>query len=157
MKNILLLTLSLFLLSHASQAQDTHFFKGRVYAHEKKLKGTEVKVYRGKKAISTYTTKRNGKFLFFPLAEAKYILEFSKPGYLTKRIMVNTENTRGLEKDPATYRFDITLKKDKAQNRAEYRDFPVAIIQYHPEKNEFGKSLRYQASLRENNNDLANK
>lgn len=149
MKNILFTLIILLFVSPFSHAQKPHLFKGSVYTYQEKAKDATVKVYRGKKCISTYTTKGNGKFLFFPLSEVEYLVEVSKKGYITKRVIVNTKNTRSVEGKIKPYKFDVMLVKDNAVNRSNQVDFPLAIIRYHKEKGQFANCKKYKESLKE--------
>lgn len=147
MKKLSLIILALILAIPFTYAQKSHLFVGKVFDNGNRLEGAEVSVYRGSKKVSKYVTKKNGKFLFFAIPEVEYVIEVAKEGYLAKRIIVDTDNTYGIDKKPKTFKFDLELDRDSKKNRAKSNDFPVAYIKYNAENNAYQHSLKYAQSL----------
>jgi len=147
MKKLSLIILSLLFIVPLTYAQTSHLFIGKVFDNGNKLEGAEVSVYRGKKKVSKYVTKGNGKFLFFAIPEVEYVIEVAKEGYLAKRIIVDTDNTYGLDRKPKKFKFDLELDRDSKKNREKAIDLPVAYIKYNAENNAYQHSLKYAQSL----------
>ncbi len=64
---------------------------GAVKEGWKGLDGTKVTLYKNGSVDQSLVTTSNGKFKFFFEANATYIIDVSKSGYVAKKIAFNTE------------------------------------------------------------------
>lgn len=142
---ILLSGLILFSTISFLSAQEItdHEFAGKIYIDGKKAKDVLVKAYDGNKCFSNYMTGSNGKFVFTGGVEKYYTLEFKKEGYVTKRIVIRTHNTRNLEFETSTYRFDVDLVKEEEGVDYDEYDFPITIIEIDSNEEEFTHNRKY--------------
>ena len=60
-----------------------------------------------------------------------------RKGFVTKRIIIKTYNTKNLEFDTRTYKFDIDLIKKVEGVKYDEYDFPMAIIEINADDGEF--------------------
>lgn len=65
--------------------------KGQVTENDKKLHGAVISVLEGGSTVNTVNSS-DGKFDFQLQAGNDYVITFSKPGYITKRISFSTKN-----------------------------------------------------------------
>ena len=161
----LLIALSLFMFNTkdlVAQQSNNHEFIGYTYIDGKKAKDVVVKVFDDNKCFSEYETKGNGKFIFTAACEKYYTLQFEKEGYLTKRIVIKTDNTKDLDFVTKTYKFDVSLdKKDPSLDYSAY-DFPIAILELNPHNRAFEFNKKYtdnrlKSIAANTNNQIANK
>jgi len=141
-----LFVLSLLMLSvKPALAQDInkHEFIGYTFIDGKKAKDVVVKVFDDNNCFSEYETRSNGKFIFTANCEKHYTLQFEKEGYVTKRMVIKTDNTSDLEYVTKTYKFDVSLlKKEQGVDYGQY-DFPIAIIELDKRNMEFTFNKKY--------------
>ncbi|MFT6166666.1 MAG: hypothetical protein ACJAV5_001637 [Vicingaceae bacterium] len=107
-----------------------HEFEGKVFTNQGKAEGVTIKVFEGNECSSTYDTKPNGKFYFTAETEKYYTLQFEKAGYVTKRVVIKTHNTKDVENYTKPYQFDITLDEEFSDIDYSLHDFPMAIIEF---------------------------
>jgi len=127
----------------SAQNFDSHEFKGNVFLDGKKAEGVVVKVFDDNDCSSEYKTKWNGKFIFIASCEKYYTLQFEKEGYVTKRIVIKTEDTRNLDFVTKTYKFDVSLVKKEQGVDYSSHDFPIAILELNPHNREFEFNKEY--------------
>lgn len=127
----------------AAQLVNSHEFLGTVFIEDKRAKDVKVMVFEGNKCFSEYETKLNGKFIFTAGIEKYYTLQFEKEGYVTKRVVIKTHNTRGLKEETKTYKFDITLNEKLPDIDYSFHDFPATIIEYDFLEKEFNFNEKY--------------
>lgn len=148
----ILISLSLLFTPYYLSAQKiNHFeFVGHVMLGKQKVKDVTIKVFDGNRCFSNYTTKRNGKFIFVGGSEKIYTLQFEKEGYATKRIIVNTKNTRKLKSKVDIYKFYVEMEKEvleKFETSYNDSDFPAAIIEIDKSKNRFVHNKSYSHNI----------
>jgi hypothetical protein len=132
-----------------NQWLSNHEFAGRIYIDGKTAKDVVVKVFERNTCYSHYTTKHNGKFYFTASSEKYYTLQFEKEGYVTKRVVVKTHKTKGLDYFTKDYKFDIDLEEELEHVDYSLHDFPAAIIQIDDKQKEFEANKKYSKNLRE--------
>lgn len=147
-KNIITTLFMLISINYLSaQHFKSHEFSGRIFIEDKKAKEVTIKVYDGNKCFSTYITRPNAKFIFVAGIEDYYTIEFEKEGYVTKRVVVNTKNTRKIKStDP--FKFDITLEKEEDGVNYSEHDFPAAIIEIDEKTEEFVFNEKYTEEIK---------
>lgn len=121
----------------------SHQFKGKVFAGSKTAENVLIKVFEDNTCISTYTTKKNGKFVFIAESEKYYTLQFEKVGFVTKRVIIKTNNTGELDYFTKNYKFDISLEKEMENIDYSLHDFPVALIQIGNKLKKFEFNRKY--------------
>ena len=101
--------LLLVLMSGGSYAQWTLDVVGTVKKEEtnKRFEGVTVTVKRNGSVWKTLTSESSGKFQAMLEPDAVYVLEFSKPGHVTKRIEFSTKN---VPPDDAKYGFEFPME-----------------------------------------------
>ena len=83
-----------------------------------------------------------GNSFFQGKQKSIFILQFEKQGYRTKKIIVNTHNTRYCNKKIKKFKFNVNLSKKVNHADFEEESLPVSIIEFSKVKREF-KSKRY--------------
>ncbi|MCB9359866.1 MAG: hypothetical protein H6587_10380 [Flavobacteriales bacterium] len=106
--SVVVITL-LLLTSKVSHAQWTLDVVGTVKKEEtkKRFEGVTVTVKRNGSVWKTLTSESSGKFNAALEPDAVYVLEFSKPGHVTKRIEFSTKN---VPPDDAKYGFEFPME-----------------------------------------------
>ena len=100
----------LFLLvADVSNAQWTLDVMGSVKKEEtnKRLEGATITVKRNGAVFKTLTSPETGKFEVSLLPDAVYVIEFSMPGHVTKRIELSTKN---VPPEDAKFGFDFPME-----------------------------------------------
>ena len=100
----------LFLLvADVSNAQWTLDVMGSVKKEEtnKRLEGATITVKRNGAVFKTLTSPETGKFEVALLPDAIYVIEFSMPGHVTKRIELSTKN---VPPEDAKFGFDFPME-----------------------------------------------
>jgi hypothetical protein len=140
---VLLWITSLISLCSFSQGDTLVGFDGDVYIGEAKAKDVTISLYERNDVISTYTTTKNGQFVLDLERNKYYIVEFSKKGYVTKRILIDTKIASDTLKPKDEFNFDVFLIKSKPNVDYSVLDFPMAIIQFQYNKQRFDFDPKY--------------
>lgn len=100
---------SCMMQSQVSVAQWTLDVMGSIKKEEtkKRMEGATITIKRNGSVWKTMTSPANGKFEASLLPGAVYLIEFSKPGHVTKRIELSTKN---VPPDDAKYGFDFPME-----------------------------------------------
>ena len=122
-------------------------FLGKVTIHNKKVKGVSIKSFDGDSCFSYYETKANGKFAFYGEAKKYFILQFEKPGYFTKQLIVSTKDIKYSKKEVMTYKFNINLMRTKRGQNDNDNIEKVDII----EINNRGDKFTYKSNRNKEN------
>ncbi|MFT6166667.1 MAG: hypothetical protein ACJAV5_001638 [Vicingaceae bacterium] len=107
----LLIAGSLLAQSEISDNARMYEFLGKVTAQGENSKNIMVKAFDGDSCFSTFNTRTNGKFAFYGESKKYFILQFSKLGYSTKQLIVNTKDVKYGRYKLSTYKFNINLEK----------------------------------------------
>jgi len=156
-KFLSILTIFILTLTSAKMPDVISFeFNGTVSTAEEALEGVEVRIFEGNEVLSTIYSDKKGRFEFELLKGSDYTLEFSKDGYVTKRMIVRTNVEEGVKKLPKL-KFEIALV-DKARyadaienypESASILDFPSAIIEYSKALGDFDYRMKYTEHILE--------
>ncbi|MBL4758077.1 MAG: hypothetical protein JKY32_10765 [Rhizobiales bacterium] len=139
------------------------FVDGTVKEGKVKLVGATVTVYEDGNKTGSVIVNATGKFGFDLLMDHQYIIEFSKAGYVSKKISVNT---KGVPPEDAEFGFEfggwqVLLFKKVEGLDVSILDNPVGKIFYDPEDGGFNYDVKYTKSIRNEmdklQSDLANK
>ena len=127
---ILLFALSCFCIAGFCQSSDL-LVKGIIREGKKPLKESTIIIYKDNKVMNQITS-RDGKFELSLAYDDDFVLEFSKKGYVSKRINFNTKNITSttIHYGYEFSQFGVLLFKDK--EGTDYSNFqdPVALISY---------------------------
>lgn len=132
-------------------------FKGKVYCGDDKGEKVLVSLYDGNKKVSSYKTSGNGKFIMDLSRNRNYTVEFDKPGYVTKRVSIDTRIVNPMHYPKKTFKFDVSLIEEKEGVDYSTLDFPMALIEFEAEEMAFDYNLEYTMKRMEEQNLLQSK
>lgn len=98
------------------------------------LDGCSVNLYKGTTLVATSPTTSNGKFKIRVDHDGDYVLQITKPGYITKRIAINTFNVPDQRTSAPFAEFDVEIDLFKLFPGLDYSvlNNPIARIIYNP-------------------------
>lgn len=141
--NLILLSILFTNISTAGEGSSYFGFKGKVFLADDKGGKVTVSLYDGNKKISSYVTGASGKFIVDLFKDRHYTLQFSKEGYVTKRVIIDTgvnpKDALGVKE----FKFDIGLIKEESDKDYSELDFPITIIEFEKSKREFVYNKKY--------------
>ena len=124
------------LQSHVSIAQWTLDVVGTVKKEEtkKRMEGAVITIKRNGSVWKTLNPPANGKFEAALTPNAVYIIEFSKPGHVTKRMQLSTKN---VPEEDSKYGFEFPLEMNLFEKvdglDVSILNKPIAKIEFNPE------------------------
>lgn len=156
MKRVFSLFGILFLATLAMAQSDKRVLKfgGNVFFGNDKAEGVTVSIYDGNYLVSESKTSRNGKFAVDLAKNKHYTVQFDKDGFMTKRIVIDTEIGEDGKDNVKTFKFDVGLIKRESGKDYSILDFPIAIIKYHAESNQFYYDNKYTEHMLEAQKDI---
>ena len=163
LRALVLVIVSFLSVSCFAQGQYILFVDGTVKEGKSKLVGSTVTVYEDGDESGSIVTNASGKFGFELMMNHEYIIEFSKIGYVSKKISVST---KGVPEDEAEFGFEfggwqVGLFKTMEGLDVSILDKPVGKIFYVEADNGFDYDAKYTKSIREElaqlQSDLADK
>ena len=97
----------------------------------KKLKDATLTTYKDGK-VTNQITCDDGSFDLTLAYDDDFILEFSKKGYVSKKINFNTNNITSTTKNYGYKYYDFGVKLFKEKEGTDYSNFqdPVALVSY---------------------------
>lgn len=102
------------------------------------LKDVTVNIYKYNDKITTFQSDEKGKFQFEIEMNSYIILEFVKEGFLSKKILFDTENQLiDYSKNYIPFNFEIAMLKEVKDVNYDGIDFPIAMIEYSEKEKEF--------------------
>ncbi len=115
---------------------------GGVKEGRKNLEGVKISVTKEGRSDRTLSTPITGKFAFRLELNTMYVVEFSKPGYVTKRVSFNT-NAPQPESESWNFEFLVDLFQDvEGLDKAIFVN-PVAKVEFNEKFKEFDYDLDY--------------
>ncbi|MBL4594283.1 MAG: carboxypeptidase regulatory-like domain-containing protein [Flavobacteriales bacterium] len=139
------------LQSQVSVAQWTLDVMGTVKKEEnkKRMEGATITIKRNGSVWKTVTSPANGKFQLRLLPNAVYVIEFSKPGHVTKRIEMSTRN---VPPDDAKYGFDFPMEMVLFEEMdgldVSILNKPIAKVAFNPETGYMDYDPAYTKSIK---------
>lgn len=118
---------------------------GTVFEEKNKLDKVSITVYENEQFVTKFLTESNGKFRFQLNYDSDYILEFSKPGYISKKFNVNTKGI-SMEDQDFGHEYggwNVSLIKAFEGMDLLLFDKPFAKIYYNDEKRKFVHDVEY--------------
>ncbi len=130
---------------------------GRVSQGDAKLEGCEVTIYKGNDVVGHQITERTGRFSMVLGLGEEFAIEFSKEGFLTKRVIVDTRGE--LPKDLVEIApIEMAMSMLKAEKYVgadtDELDFPFAIVRYDRGARAFVQDQQYTADMMRTNGAL---
>ncbi len=118
---------------------------GSVQEEKNKLEGVSITVYQDKQFFAKTVTEGSGKFRFQLNYDADYMLEFSKPGYVTKKFSVNTNSVSPEDQDFGHEYGGWNVSLFKAEDGMDVSMFekPFAKIFYNQDTRKFEHDVEY--------------
>tara|TARA_Y100000589_G_scaffold187124_1_gene177189 strand:- start:18962 stop:23377 length:4416 start_codon:yes stop_codon:yes gene_type:complete len=114
-----------------------------------KLDGTTITIKRNGSTWKTLTVDKSGKFSFSLEPDAEYTIIFSKPGFVSKKIYVNTKN---VPPEEATYGFDFPMQMNLFEEieglDVSILNQPIAKISFDPNSGYFDFDPSYTKSIK---------
>jgi acyl-CoA hydrolase len=124
-------------------------FDGKVIISHKLINEVEVTIYDEDIEIERFTTAFNGKFVFLAIPEKHYTIQFEQEGYETKRIVINTDNTREIKDKVAPYRFKVILDEKLPAEQSSKASALAGVIEINADKTKFIHNTRIVRSKRQ--------
>jgi hypothetical protein len=147
----------LFLFSSALVAQNwTMPVNGIVLANNYKLSGSVVTLYKNDKMIQEVVTAADGVFNFKLSPNAEYIISITKPGFVTKKLKVNTNNVpldradtaKFIPFQPSVMLFEMPASPETAKRMESILSEPLAVYRYIPSEKNFNYDREYSDMIR---------
>jgi hypothetical protein len=114
------------------------------------LDSAVVTVYQNNVVYTRVLTTRRGKCSIKLPLDRIYIVELSKPGYVSKKFEVNTKTPIN-KKDAYDFDFDMNIFEDIEGLNTQVLEKPIAIVFYNITNNQFEYDAAYTNRI---NNDL---
>lgn len=112
------------------------------------IDGTRISIQQVHGKIKKAKPTSNGKFEFKLEYFHKYIISFSKKGYRTKKISVDTHVPENLLSEGyEDYKFNVTLMQDADDGNVSYYAQPVGAIIYDGDRDDFMFDTNYDVVI----------
>jgi len=135
-------------ISETSVKASSLVIKGYVFEGNEKVDGALVKLYQNNKVVQMTKTKKS-KFQFILFSGMRYMVEIIKPGSITERIQISTEEkTQFGGKYLYEFKVDLmSVNKFKGVDISNL-DFPTAIIKYNKDDGEYKHDAAYSKQVK---------
>ena len=153
------LMLGIFLIAHVASAQkDIIAMKGvmKMYGSSKKLTGVTVTLIENGTQKNKVITSSNGKFDFGLVYDKSYKIVFSKNGYVTKNIVVDTRNIPPEEKERGWFEIpmEMSLFEEVEDLDVSILNQPIGKFRFDPGSNDIVHDAQYTAEMKNKINNL---
>lgn len=128
---------------------------GRVNEEGRELQNVNVSLQKNKITVNEISTDEIGGFSFTLKSDNQYILVFSKSGYVSKKILVNTENVP-INTSVVRSGIDVELFKEIDGVDFSILNQPIGEFFYSPNKKNLDYDKEYTNSIREKLDALQN-
>lgn len=149
-RNILILSFSLLFSLITSIAVSQNFIKiqGELSVLDGKSKDGEIILYENGRQVESYVSDWSGKIKADLDLNKDYILEFTKEGYVTKKIRINTEvPDEYLNRNFAPIRFAVDLFKQYDEVNIMIFTQPVGFIKFYDRIRDFDYDKDYSRKI----------
>lgn len=140
-----------FILFQTSAQRNFVRVDGNIKEEKEKLEGVSVTIFKNEQFITKAVTESNGKFRFQLDYDSDYLLEFSKPGFVTKKVSVNSEGVPP-EDQEFGHEFggwDLSLFRTVEGSDVSKFEKPFVKISYNPDINKFEYDVEYTLLVKE--------
>jgi len=163
MRKVKILPMLLVLFVSLSSAVDTSKVSantsslgitGHVFDKGEKVDGALVKLYQNNTVVQITETKKS-EFQFILFSGILYMVEIHKPGSITERIQISTEEDTQFG-GKYLYELNVNLMsidKIKGVDMSEL-DFPTAIVKYDKDEGEYMHDTAYRRKVKLNFKEL---
>lgn len=130
---------------------------GRIVDVDGRLDACSITVYRDDGHSEAAVQQKSGRFEVDLLHDHQYTLEFSKEGYITKRIVVDTRaKVDPVELALMPLDMDVMMLKTTQYEGADtdQLDMPFAIVRYDKQLHAFVQDMEYTAAMQRTNGAL---
>ncbi len=113
------------------------------------IDGTIIRLFKENEELEwdeiTSVSYHDHDFSFDLLLNSYYTIEVSKPGYVSRSIVILTTipDSKNVFDDKYHFQFIVELFKEKEGVDDFYLDFPVALIKYNKKNDQFEMNLNY--------------
>jgi hypothetical protein len=145
------LALILLVLSNASYAQWTLDVVGSVKKEEtnKRFEGVTITIKKNGAVWKTLTSEATGKFQAALEPDGVYLIEFSRPGHVSKRIEFSTKN---VPPDDAKYGFEFPMEMNLFEKMdgldVSILNKPIAKVAFNPATGYMDYDPEYTKSIK---------
>lgn len=160
--SILLLLSSIHIYSQSEEEESgfLYEFYGRVYLDKEegtsvRGEGVQINLYDDNTLVSSYQTDKKAKFVVNAPFLKHYTLEFTKKGYVTKRVIINTRKAPRNLRIVEDFAFDINLIIQKPEVDYSILDFPIALIEFHENYKDFDYNKKYTNNMVRIQNEIS--
>ena len=124
---------------------------GVVKKEKEKLDGVSITVYQNDRFFAKTVTEGSGKFRFLLNYDFDYVIEFSKPGYVSKKVTVNTEGVPPEDQDFGHEYGGWELSLFTAEDGMDMTLFakPFVKISYNADLKKFEHDVEYTKLVKE--------
>ena len=137
--------------------------EGKVFAGVARLAGSIITLFKDGKQLSQLVTTSNGKFSFELPANAVYIISITKPGFVTKKFKISTQNVSPDRSkggnfnpfQPEVTLFEMPTAPEIAKRVEAILSNPIAVYQYVPGEENFNYDEKYTQSIQSKLAELA--
>ena len=113
------------------------------------LKGLTIRIYRGTDLVVEIPSTEKEKVFFSFQQNSNYTIAFSKTGYITRSISVDTHLPDGMTTGPVyRFEFELCMLEEDAALNTYYLDFPVALVGFDKKTERFEYNREYTARIR---------
>jgi len=124
---------------------------GRVFANSEILAGSVVTLFKNGTQLKQVVTTTSGTFNFELPPDAEYIITITKPGFITKKLKVNTTNVPASRADTGRFKpfqpdvtiFEMPIDPETSKRLEAILSQPLAIYRYIPAENNFNYDQKY--------------
>ncbi len=147
---ILSITLTFILLTKSIYSQNLLEVKGRLsFKDGDNAKEGEINLYENGQFVKSIPSDRSGRFKMDLEISKDYIFEFSKDGYVTKKISINTEVPESFKNKAFTpIYFAVELFNQYEGVNTVVFSQPVGIIKFYRQIGDFDYDVDYSTKMR---------
>lgn len=127
---------------------------GRITDGENRMEGCTIAVYIDNDRVAEQVTQRSGKFNLDLGLGKRYTIDFSKPGFLPKRIVVDTHAETPEENlvfIPLHMDLSLLVADKYAGADTDVLDFPFAMVRYDKRAKAFVQDAQYTTDMQRAN------
>ena len=150
-RNIYIATITLFLIivSNSLFSQNSLEVRGKFALKEGSAKEGEIKLYENGTFSESYMADRSGKFKVDLDLNKDYIFEFTKDGYVTKKININTNvPDKYADKYFTPIFFAVELFQQYDEVNTIVFTKPVGLIKFYDKVGDFDYDVDYSTEVR---------
>jgi hypothetical protein len=153
LSNIKLCVLLIFIICNISTfAQEKYSVTGRVKIENGSIDNTFITVYRNANKLESKLINSNGKFNYDLDFGNDYIFEFSKEGFVTKKVSISTfvpEDILSRDSQFPPFKFMVSLFPAYKGLDLSVFDQPMGMIMYDKELDDFDYDRDYDSQIRD--------